>query len=124
MYTTRRNHKFPLLCVTKLLVFQCFEISGFSAVAIVAVLEAFEGCIILNSGVICVFAQVGKCLKDLIGGSKGLPYLKDKRYNLFDKEKQQIQRPPPNRSGEELINKLEKQEEIEKKKDSLYRKCS
>ena len=64
---------------------------------------------------VCVFAQVGQCLKELIGGSKGLPYLENERYNF---------RPPPNMSSQELKNKLKKQEEIEKKKDSLYRKCS
>ena len=62
----------------------------------------------------CVFAQVGQCLKDLIGGSKGLPYLKNERYNF---------RPPPNMTRNELEDKLAEQES-ENKKDLLYRKCS
>ena len=58
---------------------------------------------------------MGHRLKELIGGSKGLPYLKDPRYKY---------RPPQNMSRKDLEDELEKQEIIAKENDLLYRKCS
>ena len=66
---------------------------------------------------------MGQCLKELIGGSKDLPYLENTRYNIAGSPDMDTpSRTPPNMSHEEL-DKLAKQK-IENKKDLLYRKCS
>ena len=57
--------------------------------------------------------QVGQCLKELIGGSKDLPYLKDPRYDFPEL---------PTKSRKQTKDKI-KEEKSVNKNDLLYRKC-